>query len=196
MFLEVGTAMRRFASPLDAADGTVTHGAESFRYRVIGPAQAALDTAVVAQVRAGVGLRHGLYTAVELEAGGLADGGSEAEMMSSGMLGTPEIRSAGVAVLGASAVLGVRTRAGVLDLGLEGAAGARTLVYQYESHYLACETTSSVTATTPTLEARGKAALWITPFISLGVTAGRSLVDDAWLTGVNIGVSTRAFGGR
>lgn len=196
LFVSAGTAMRRFASPLQTTEAAVTHGAESFRYRVTRPERAALDTAVVAQVRAGVGLRHGFYGAIELEAGGLADGGNEAEMMSSGILGMPEIRAAGVAVLGGGIVLGARFRTGVLDAGLEGVAGVRTLVYQYESHYLACETTSSITATTPVFEARGRAALWVTPFISLGVTAGRSLVDDAWITGLHLGASTRAFGGR
>jgi hypothetical protein len=196
LFVSAGTAMRRFASPLQTTDGTVTHDGESFRYRVIAPERAALDTAVVAQIRAGVGLRHGFYGAIELEAGGLAEGSTNPEMMSSGLLGTPEIRGAGVAVLGGAIALGARIRMGVLDAGLEGVAGVRTLVYQYESHYLACETTSSITATTPVLEARGRAALWLTPFISLGVTAGRSVVDDAWITGVHLGASTRAFGGR
>ncbi|MBA3465369.1 MAG: hypothetical protein H0T46_35890 [Deltaproteobacteria bacterium] len=196
LFVSAGTAMRRFASPMSTTDSTVTHDGESFRYRVTRPERAALDTAIVAQVRAGIGLRHGFYGAIELEAGGLADGSTNPEMMSSGVLGTPEIRAAGVAVLGGAIALGARLRSGVLDAGLEGVAGVRTLVYQYESHYLACETTTSITATTPVFEARGRAALWLTPFISLGVTAGRSLVDDAWITGLHLGASTRAFGGR
>jgi hypothetical protein len=195
--LELGTAMRRFASPLGERTGTVTHGMESFQYRVIAPeARAALDTAVVAQLRLGVGLRHGLFVAVEGEVGGVTDGRSEAEMMSAGERGAPDISASSVVLVGGLAVVGARTRIGALDLGLEAAGGAHAVVYGYQSHYLACETTTSITEVMPALEARARAALWATPYISLGVTAGKSLIDSAWIGGVSLGLTSRAFGGR
>jgi hypothetical protein len=195
--VEVGTALRRFASPLGERTGTVTHGMESFQYRLIGPqARAELDTAVVGQLRLGVGLRHGLYLGVEGEAGGVTDGRSDAEMMTTGERGAPELAASHVLLFGGLAVVGARTRVGALDLGLEAAGGAHLVVYGYESHYLACETSTSIVEVMPALEARARAALWATPFVSLGVTAGKSLIDNAWMGGVSLGFSSRAFGGR
>lgn len=195
--IELGAATRQFASPRGTHTGTVTHGAESFTYRTIDPREpSALDTAVVGKLRVGVGLRHGLYVAVEGEAGALTSTGAEAEMMSTGLLGAPEISAAHAVVLGGLAVAGVGTRLGALDLGVEAAGGAHVLVSNYESHYLACETTTSITQVVPALEARARAALWATPFLSVGLTAGKSLIDDAWVGGVSFGFSSRAFGGR
>lgn len=194
---ELGTTMRQFAAPAGAHVGTVTHGLESFRYRTINPrAPSALDTAVLGQLRIGVGLTRGFYVAIEGEAGGVTDGGADAEMMSTGERGAPEIMATHVAMFGGLAVAGARTRVGALDLGLEAAGGAHLLVYGYDSHYLACETSTSITETMPALEGRARAALWLTPFLSLGVTAGKSLIDRAWMGGVSFGFSSRAFGGR
>jgi hypothetical protein len=170
---------------------------DAFQYRVIGPqARAQLDTAVVGQLRLGVGLRHGFYVGVEGEAGGVTDGRSDAEMMTPGERGAPELVASHVLLFGGLAVAGARTRIGALDLGLEAAGGAHLVVYGYESHYLACATTTSITEVMPALEARARAAVWATPFLSLGVTAGKSLVDSAWIGGVSLGFSSRAFGGR
>jgi hypothetical protein len=48
----------------------------------------------------------------------------------------------------------------------------------------------------PLLEARARAALWLSPFLNLGVTAGASVIDrGAWMAGVNLGFVTQAFGG-
>jgi hypothetical protein len=197
LHVEIGSAMRRFASPLGERIGTVTHGLEAFQYRVIAPqAGAALDTAVVGQLRLGVELRHGLYLGVEGEAGGVTHGRADAEMMSAGERGAPELVASHVLLFGGLAVVGARTRIGALDLGLEAAGGAHLVVYGYESHYFACDTTTSITEVMPALEARARAAVWATPFLSLGVTAGKSLIDSAWIGGVSLGFTSRAFGGH
>jgi len=195
--IELGTAMRKFASPLGAHTGTVTHGAESFTYRTINPrSPSALDTAIVADMRVGVGLRHGLYVALEGELGGLVTGGADAEMMSTGERGTPELAASHAMLFGGLAVVGVRARLGALDLGVEAAGGVHALVYTYDSHYLACETSTSISQVMPALEARARANLWATPFLTIGVSAGKSVLDRAWVGGLSVGFSSRAFGGR
>ncbi len=151
---------------------------------------------MLGQLRIGMGLPHGLYVAIEGEAGGVTDGGADAEMMSGGERGAPELTATHVAMFGGLAVAGARTRIGSLDLGVEAAGGAHLLVYGYESHYFACDTSTSLTEVMPALEARGRAALWLTPFLSVDVTAGKSVIDRAWMGGVSFGFSSKAFGGR
>jgi hypothetical protein len=48
----------------------------------------------------------------------------------------------------------------------------------------------------PVLEARARGSVWVTPFISVGATAGKSLVDEGTVAGMYMQWSTRAFGGR
>lgn len=196
MFVELGTSMFQLTSPLSARDGTVTHGTDSFTYRVVAPAQKDSDTAIVGTLRLGFALKHGLYTAGELDIGGLAGGRVSAQMMSSTERGSPELRASGVGVIGFLGVLGAQTRVGRVDLGLEAAGGVRGLVYQYESHYLACETTTSFVESMPAIEARARASVWLTPHVQIGASAGKSLVDDTWITGIHLGANTHAFGGR
>lgn len=198
IIIELGTAVRQFPSPLGERTGTVTHGEESFAYRVVGPgtANVAMDTAVVGTLRVGVGLRHGFYVAADGEAGGLTASQGSSEMTSSGVRGTPDFRQTHVVVLSGLGVLGVRARLGNLQLGAEAAGGLRTLTYSYQSNYLACEQTASFTTSMPVLEARARAALWVTPFISIGATAGKSVIDEAWVGGVYFNANSRAFGGN
>jgi len=198
LIIELGTAVRQFASPLGERAGTISHGDESFSYRVIGPSSGArklpLDTAVVATLRVGVALRYGFYVAADAEVGALTDGTARAEMTSSGVRGTPAIEQTSVAVLSGLGVAGVRARLGSLNLGVEAAGGFRTLTYNYDSKYHACEETMSITTGMTVLEARARAAVWVSPFVTLGATAGKSLIDDSWVGGIYVGAHSRAFG--
>jgi len=199
IILEVGTAVRQFASPLGERTSTVKHGDESFSYRVVGPmngAQRALDVAVVAQIRLGVGLSHGVFVAVDAEIGGVAGGASTPEMTSSGALGSPDIAETSVVVLSGLGVAGIRGNVGHVNLGVEVAGGGRTLTYAYESHYHACEQTDSISASMPVLEGRARASYWVSPYVYVGATVGKSLIDESWMSGVVLGANSRAFGGR
>jgi hypothetical protein len=199
LFAEVGMVVRRFENPMGVATGTVTHTDEDFSYRVIGPrgqgTPPGLDTAVAAVFRIGTGSRTGFYTAIDLEIGGVTDASAEAEMTSSGLRGTPELERTSVVVLGALAVVGVRGRSGNLDLAAEVAGGGHAITYNYHSKYHACETTTSVAATRGTVEARARAAWWFSPFGQLGVSLGKSLIDEGWVTGVFVGGHSHAWGG-
>lgn len=196
VFVELGTSMFEVTSPLSARTGSVTHGTDTFSYRVVAPPQPESNTAYIGTLRLGVGLSNGLYSGIEGNIGGLSGGRVAAEMMSSTERGTPEMQATGVGVAGILMMLGVQKRFGRLDLGLEAAGGMRALIYQYESHFLACETTSSITETMPALEARGRASLWVTPHVQIGASAGKSLLDDTWITGIHLGATTQVFGGR
>ena len=194
--VEVGTAMRQFASPLGERNGTITHEEEAFSYRVVGPGARRPDTAVVGQLRATVGWRYGLYLGAEGELGALTANNVAAEMTSDGMLGTPDIRQTSVIAYGSAAVAGIGKRLGPIELGVETAGGFRALSYNYSSSYLSCETTTTITAAMPVLEARARAAVWATPFVSVGASYGKSLVDEGTVGGLYMQWSTRAFGGR
>ena len=72
----------------------------------------------------------------------------------------------------------------------------RTTRGQAGTRYLACEQTDSVTAVRGLLEARARAAVWLSPTWNVGVQAGSSLMNrDAWTTGVYFGAHSHAFGG-
>ncbi|HEY5933425.1 MAG TPA: hypothetical protein VIU61_02245 [Kofleriaceae bacterium] len=192
--VELGTAVRTFASPLGERHGTIMHEQESFSYRVAGSERP--DTAVVGRLRATVGWRHGLYAGVESEVGALTKNNAAAEMTSEGMLGTPDIRQTSAITYGGLAVAGIGKRLGPVEVGAESAAGFRALAYHYSSAYLACETSTSITAVMPVLEARARGSVWVTPFVSVGATYGKSLVDVGSVGGLYMQWSTRAFGGR
>jgi hypothetical protein len=201
VLLELGAAVRTFGSPLGTASGHVSHDSESFSYRVVGtPTGRAstsppTETAVVTTARLGFGLRRGVYLAGEGELGGLVHNASRAEMTSTGMFGAPSITPSSSLVLGALAVAGVRgdTRRGTF--GAEVVGGVRSVAYYYESRYLACVNTTSHAVTSPVLEARARASLWLSPYVSVGASAGASVIDrGAWVTGLHLGLVTKPYG--
>lgn len=199
ILIELGTAMRTFRSPLGAATGHLEHDGESFSYRVVGepagPAAPASESAVVSTIRVGFGLSRGLYVAGDVELGGITRTAGRAEMTSTGMFGAPSITPSGSPTLGALGVAGFRGALGPGALGVEMAGGVRSIHYGYESRYLSCVTTTSHTASTSVLEARARASLWLSPFVSVGATAGASVLErGAWMAGVHVGFASRAFG--
>ncbi len=185
------------------ANGSVSHLEEDFSFRVANPQEQggggamakALDSAMVANVRIGMG-KTGFYAAVDLELGGVIGADEQVEMMTKGMRGTPEIDRTSVTMLGAYAVVGFRGRHGRTDMGAEVAAGGYAVSYAYHSQYHACENTASVTAAKGSVEARARAAYWVSPYAQVGVAMGKSLTDTGWMSGVFINGMTRSFGGR
>lgn len=201
VILEFGMATRRFASPLREATGSLSHENESFTYRVVrepsAEAAPAPDAATVTTARLGVGLARGFYLAAEGELGGLSRTAGRAEMTSAGMFGAPSITPSSSLVAGANAVAGIHGvlgAAGRGSFGAELAGGVRSITYYYESHYLSCVSTTSHSVSTPILEARARAQLWLSPFVNLGASAGASVIDrGAWMAGVHLGFATKAY---
>jgi hypothetical protein len=201
VLLEFGTATRRFASPLREATGSLSHENESFTYRVVGQPSGssapAPDAATVTTARLGVGLPRGLYLAAEVELGGLSRTAGRAEMTSAGMFGAPSITPTSSVVAGTFAVAGIHGAlgaAGRTSLGAEVAGGVRSITYNYESRYLSCVSTTSHAVSSPILEARARAQLWLSPFVNLGASAGASVLDrGAWMAGLHLGFATKAY---
>jgi hypothetical protein len=117
-------------------------------------------------------------------------------MTTSGERGTPDIEQTSVSVMSALAVGGFGARFGRVGLGVEAAGGFRVLTYEYSSTYHACETTLTLFEAQEVLEARARAQYFLSPFAAVGVTYGKSLIDDAWVGGIYLGLTSRAYGGR
>lgn len=198
LMIEGGLAVRQFGSLLGSQTGNILHGNEAFSYRVVTPTQSRpVDTAVFSTIRGGVALSHGLYTALEVDLGALAQPGSaETEMMSTGLRGTPDLEQRRGFVVDSLATLGIRGASHAGGLGVELAGGVRTVSYSFHSSYLSCEQDTSVRAYGAIAEARARGELWVNPWLTAGVTVGTSLLErNTWMGGVYLGVHTRAFGG-
>lgn len=195
--VELGLGTRRLAPTFAEHAGTITHGTESFAYRVVEPAATtAHDTANVLALRVTAALAAGLYAGVEGEAGVLAEARGEVEMIGSGMLGTPTMTVERPKVFGGLGVLGYGVRLGRASVAVEAAAGARFVTRAYTSSYLACETTTDVVARRGVVEARARVELWATPFVTLGATVGTSALERGMVVGgAYVGLHSRAFGG-
>jgi len=84
---------------------------------------------------------------------------------------------------------------GRLSLGAELVGGVRGVTYSYHSRYLDCDQYSDITVSRVVVEARARAAMWLSPIWSLGVQAGSSLIErGAWMGGVYVGAHSRMFG--
>jgi hypothetical protein len=199
IFVELGSNMRQFTSGLPQQQGQVTHGLESFAYRVVMPqsSNASIDTAATTMLRLGFIPSHGLYTALEGELGGLTSAASAStEMTSTGTFGGPRVVQQGALVLGAYGVAGVRGSIGRATLAVEGAGGVRSTRYHFDSTYHACESTSTIAVNQGVVEARARAEVWMGPWFTLGATAGANLLARGdWLAGLYVGFHSRAYAG-
>jgi hypothetical protein len=197
--IEGGVAVRQFGSMLDGQTGKVSHGTQDFLYRVVTPDDSRqLDTAVFSTVRAGVAMSHGLYSALEVGLGALAQPGRAAtEMMTDGgALGTPQLEQRRGFVVDTLATVGVRGVSRIGGLGVELAGGVRTASYTFYSVYRACEHDTSIRAVGPLAEARARGEVWLNPWLTAGVSVGTSLLErGTWMGGLFLGVHSRAFGG-
>lgn len=87
---------------------------------------------------------------------------------------------------GAQGVLGLQAGTRSLKLGAELAGGGRVL-----DTYLADGGDDELV-----LEARARGDLWLTPWFTVGVAVGTSLLDrEEWMAGVHLGVHSYSFGG-
>jgi hypothetical protein len=198
LIFELGVGVQTFDNPLREGSGSVTHEGESFTYRVSGGGDRGNDpvaaVAVVTNARIGVGTAFGLYTAIELELGGLAHEPSKVEMTSTGMRGTPTIEQSGAIAMGALGVVGFQKGTSRLLLGAELLGGVRAVSYSYHSQYVACEQSTSILVGRGVVEARARASYFLTPMLSVGAQLGTSLVDERdWNMGIYVGGYTRAF---
>jgi len=197
--VEGGVIVRQFESLLDRQAGSVTHGTESFAYRVLTPPRTRLlDTAVLSTLRAGVGLPYGLYAAAETDLGGLTRPAHVAtEMLSTGSFGSPDLQQERGFLVDSLAAIGVRGELHGGEIAIELAGGVRAASYSFESSYHGCLQATSVTAVAPIAEARVRGELWVSPWLTAGLTAGTSVIEPhAWMGGLYLGVHTRAFGGE
>jgi hypothetical protein len=200
-FVEGGVIVRRFDSLLDGQTGSVTHGAETFTYRVASagssmPAHRSnLDTAVLSTVRVGAGLPYGIFTAIEIDLGGVTHAGAvDTEMMNTGALGTPELSQHGGLIADSLAIVGVRVGNHIGRIGVEMAGGLRTVDYGFASRYVACEQGTSVAAFGALAEARVRGELWLGPWLTAGAEVGASVLEQhEWMGALFIGVHTRAY---
>jgi hypothetical protein len=199
IIIEAGVIVRQFGSLLDSQVGTVAHGDESFVYRVVSRTGGRpIDTAVLSTMRAGIGLSHGFYAAVEADLGGLAQpGAATTEMMSTGVFGTPALHQERGFVVDTLATAGVHGAIGAAGLGVELSGGLRSVSYSFQSDYHTCEQSTGIAAFAPVAEARARGELWISPWLTAGVTIGTSVIEQhTWMGGLYLGVHSRAFGGE
>ncbi|HSS02352.1 MAG TPA: hypothetical protein VLM79_35075 [Kofleriaceae bacterium] len=198
LVVEAGVVVRQFGTLLDGQINRYNHGAEAFAFRVLSLSPGrAIDTAVLSTLRGSLGLSHGLYAAAEIDLGGLTHAAhATTEMMSSGVLGTPDVRQDGGFVVDSLATVGFRGATHAGGLGVELAGGLRAVSYGFHSTYFDCIRPTSVMAYAPVAEARARGELWLSPWLTAGVTVGTSVLEQhTWMGGVYLGVHTRAFGG-
>jgi hypothetical protein len=198
LFIELGMNMRHFGNGLNGGMQSVTHGAETFQYRIVMPQGAhSVDTAVVSDIRGGVGLGHGVYVGIDAELGGLAaPAQAGTEMMSTGTYGSPEITQGRDMMLVMTGIVGVRGTTKHGALGVEAAGGVRSVRYAFDSAYHDCNQTTTIETNKAIVEARARAELWLGPWITAGATVGTSVISQGdWLAGVYLGVHSQAFGG-
>jgi hypothetical protein len=161
-------------------------------------ASAPRDTALTTNVRLGVGVARGLYAGVEGELGGLvAPAATSTEMTSTpGTFGAPSVSQTSGLVIGVAGVAGYRASGGRGSVVLEGAGGVRSVRYNFDSTYHECETSTAVVATRGVVEARARAELWLSPWLTAGVTLGSNVLDKSdWMAGFYFGAHSRAFAG-
>lgn len=169
--VDVGTYMRHFADP------GITRGLSApIRLGLVGTG---VDHGVSGVIRAGFSSRH-LYGLAELELGGLTEG-PDKDMATLDLAETS---------FGYAGVFGLAEPIGRSRVAIEGAFGARTVVYTVDNG-------SSASATAPVVEARVRAETWLTPYMTVGGIAGASVIDRSdWMAGVTVGFHTLAYGGQ
>jgi len=88
-------------------------------------------------------------------------------------------------------VVGFAAAVGPLDLGAEAAVDGRSTRLTTNINKRAPADTEAV------IEARVRAALWLTPWMTVTAEAGSGVLDRSeWVAAVGVGIHTRAFGGR
>lgn len=198
LVIEAGAMVRRFPSLLDDQRGSVSHGAESFAYRVVQTApRRALDTAILSTMRASLSLSGALYGGLEVDLGGVAQPGqAKAEMMSTGTFGSPRLAQDSGFIVDTLGLVGLRSALGFGGVAVELAGGVRTVSYSFHSDYHDCVSSTTVSAVAPVGDARARGELWLGPWLTAGVAVGTSLLERRnWSGALYLGIHSRAFGG-
>jgi hypothetical protein len=105
--------------------------------------------------------------------------------------------SGSVLYVGGGAVVGVAGAEGPVMLRAEAVLGGRSLTAYATTHFTDCVGNSTASATTWLIEPRVGAELFVTPWASVGVTAGVNLVPDvAFMGGAFLQLHSRAFSAR
>jgi hypothetical protein len=198
IIVEGGALVRRFPSLLGSQLGSVTHGAESFTYRMIQPADVRrFDTALLSTLRASVGLSRAVYAGLEVDLGGITrPSTATTEATSAGVLGSPDVQPGHGLLVDSLGIAGVRAATGFGALGVEFAGGLRAVSYGFHSSYHDCQQATSVNALAAVAEARARGELWLSPWLTAGAMLGTSVLErNAWMGGLYLGIHSRAFGG-
>jgi hypothetical protein len=199
LFIEVGTSVRNFESGIGERNGTVQHGFEQFSYRVVMPPSegAANDVAATTNLRLGFGIGHGLYSGLEFEIGGVvAPAQAQTEMMTTGTYGAPNVTQQNALYLGFTGIGGYRVSGRRGSIALEGAGGLRSVRYHFQSNYHLCEQSTTFVSNRGVIEARARGELWLSPWLTAGVTLGTNVLDQGdWMAGLYLGAHSRAFAG-
>jgi hypothetical protein len=178
--VDFGTVVRHFPDPL--AGKTISLSGVDRRITSMPGA----DHAVTGAFRAGFGGRN-LYGLAEMELGGVTSG---SPVMAADSSPLPQMSTM---VLGYAGVVGIAERAGHNRIGLEGAAGGRTLIYNVPE----ANTAATGAVTVPVVEARVRGELWLSPWTAVGASIGSSLIEQHdWMAGVYFALHTRAYGGQ
>jgi len=134
--------------------------------------EGAADEAFLFDERVGFLLTRGLYTAIDFELGDVSDA-------------RPTNPSAHAIVVD-----------GLVSLGLRGGLGPFVLRGELAGGVMAASSTTRDLPTEAMFEARGRADLWLSPWVTIGAAAGASLIRQGdWLAGLYLGFHTWSFGG-
>jgi hypothetical protein len=195
-WLELGFAVHHFSLPPIDEPGTVAHHGTSYAFRVVGNPRATTATSAAARLRAGGILAGPLYGALELDIGGLADGGDLHAEASGGV--APALTDPQTSYGAMRAALGLRGRVThSIMLSAEAAAGFHALVFSMTSQLADCVQAPTVQILEGEIEARARVDYWVSPRVTFGAEFGKSLIDrDDENIAVYLGMHLRTFDGR
>jgi len=183
------------------ASGQIEHeGGARYSYRVVNEELGGDDGPVGTAGLAFRYLFHGPVLYVGAEVGVAYLNPDEIDHMidpATGSTLTPRIES----MVTAGAVLGARTFLtpfgdGLpLSIGAEVAGGARGIVVDAESRHGSCVANDTTTHTTPMVELRARADVWVSPRVALGAYAGADAITGLPSGGMILSTHWRAFDG-
>jgi hypothetical protein len=195
--LELGGLFGSFEGPSLTRSGTLSTDGGMYDYGVTGGTPSAGDTGIVgANVRGTFSAWPHLYLGAELQLGGVTR--SPIHLMSGG----ENLGIASQAMIGFDGVAGARLRSGRVELDGEVAGGVRAISTNIEALDTAMQQDGSdgdppvatEAATTPIVEGRLRAALWLTPHLFVAAQAGVGALDHSDVNlGIAIGTASRAF---
>lgn len=191
---ELGGLARRFRGPSFTRSGSVqTTRGDIASYDLASGAPEAGDTAAGAfTMRFTVPVSDNFYAGGDFEVGGLTR--SPIQLMTD----SPDVQIASRAMIGTAAIVGARVRRGIAELDGELAGGMRVQSMTLQSLDAGEEDPSETESVlSGIVEARVRAAVWVSPHVFLAAQAGTSVFDrDDINVGLTLGLASHAFGAR